>query len=364
LTHTYLSSQLKGRIYNPGYYFNEKNVNRESALHLLLLTQGWRKYIWNEANLDKSSSNNEVVSDGIKGSTFIAFSLKRNKVPKYQVYIMSFSPDKDSVKKVIIVDPEGSFSVNHTLLKKWEGQYIYLKPIGNPKEILKLELINPFDSINHALISKSISTPLSSPIREIKISELNINKAGAFLIKDVVIKGNTKGTIRGKYLGALDSIANLTLDFNTDYVCRYNYLNCKIHPHENDNRKPFEGERLKVQDERGWIIYHHVPPKLNLTEEELLKLVNLFRIRAYYGKHEFYQPNYDKEYVPISIPDYRNTLMWAPSIVTNDMGEATVSFYCSDFNTEFVGRIEGVGGVNLLGTGNFNFTVRKLKFNP
>ena len=111
-------------------------------------------------------------------------------------------------------------------------------------------------------------------------------------------------------------------------------------------------------------IYHHVPPKLKLTEEELLKLLNLFRIRAYYGKHEFYQPNYDKEYVPISVPDYRNTLMWAPSIITNDKGEATVIFYCSDFNAEFVGKIEGVGGDGLLCTDFFKFTVRKLKLNP
>jgi len=38
-----------------------------------------------------------------------------------------------------------------------------------------------------------------------------------------------------------------------------------------------------------------------------------------------------------------------------------VSFFCSDINTEFVGRIEGVGGEGLLGAGYFKFTVRKLK---
>ena len=68
-------------------------------MDLLLLTQGWRKYIWNEANLNKGSSNNEVISDGIKGSANLAFG--RKKVPKGQVYIMAFSPEKDSVKKVI-----------------------------------------------------------------------------------------------------------------------------------------------------------------------------------------------------------------------------------------------------------------------
>jgi hypothetical protein len=365
LTHMYLSTQLKGRIYNPGYYFNEKNINRESALDLLLLTQGWRKYIWNEANLNKSSSYNEVVSDEIKGSATLAFG--RKKVPKSQVFIMAFSPEKDSVKKVIPVDSVGSFSVNHYLLKNWEGQYIYLKPISASNEKIKLEFINPFEGINHALNSKSISTPLFSQFRGMKILEPNMTNGGAILIKDVVINGTRKDVIRGKYLGSLDSIAKFTLDINTDYLCRYNYLNCPIHPNEPDNRPPKEGERVWVALGMAGdyeMIYHRKPSKVNLTEEELLKLNNLFRIKAYFSRHDFYQPNYDKEYVPISVPDYRNTLMWAPSIVTNDRGEATVSFYCSDFNTEFVGRIEGVGGDGLLCTDFFKFKVRKLKLYP
>ncbi len=44
-THCYLSSQLKGNIYNPSFYFDPKNKERESALDLLLQTQGWRRYL-------------------------------------------------------------------------------------------------------------------------------------------------------------------------------------------------------------------------------------------------------------------------------------------------------------------------------
>ena len=362
LTHMYLTTQLKGRIYNLGYYFNEKNVNRESALDLLLLTQGWRKYIWNETNLNKSSSNNEVISDEIKGSAYLAFGKKR--VPKGQVNIMAFSPEKDSVKKVITVDSVGTFGVNHYLLKNFKGQYIYLKPIASSNATIKLEFINPFDSINHILISKRLSTPLYSLLREMKISEPNITKGGAFHIKDVVIHGTRKDIIHGKFLGSLDSIAQFTLDVNTDFVGICGGLNCQICKRNGNTHPANEGEMVYDHDGKERIPYHRKPSKVNLTEEELLKLFNLFRIRAYYGKHEFYQPNYDKEYVPLSIPDYRNTLMWAPSIVTNDQGEATVSFFCSDFNTEFVGRIEGVGGNGLLCTDFFKFTIRKLKFNP
>jgi hypothetical protein len=365
LTHMYLSTQLKGRIYNPGYYFNEKNVNRESALDLLLLTQGWRKYIWNEANLNKSSSNKEIISDGISGNVYLSYSLKKDKTPKSQVFIMAFSSEKDSIKKVITVDTKGLFLIDPNLLKIWEGNYIYLKPIVSSKTTVKLNLINPFDSINYALNSKSISTPICFYSGNRKISEPEISKTSAVLIQGVIIKGSGRGKIHGKYFGQMDSIAKLNLHINSDYVCRYNFLNCPLHPHEADNRTPVEGETVYVYEgiTLKSIVYHQKLP-FNFTEEELLRLNNLFRIRAYNGKHEFYQPNYDKDYVPVSVPDYRNTLIWAPSIVTNDQGEATVSFYCSDFNTEFVGRIEGVGGDGLLCTDFFKFKVRRLKLNP
>ena len=46
LSHAYLSEQIRGDIFNPTYYFNEKNEDRLQALDLLLMTQGWRRYVW------------------------------------------------------------------------------------------------------------------------------------------------------------------------------------------------------------------------------------------------------------------------------------------------------------------------------
>jgi hypothetical protein len=65
-----------------------------------------------------------------------------------------------------------------------------------------------------------------------------------------------------------------------------------------------------------------------------------------------------------NLPDFRNTLLWEPSVITDDKGEATLTFFCSDIYTDFIGRIEGVGGDGLLDSQYFKFTVRKLKFMP
>jgi hypothetical protein len=105
------------------------------------------------------------------------------------------------------------------------------------------------------------------------------------------------------------------------------------------------------------IIYHY--PKF--TEEEILKMNNLSRVKAYYIHREFYQPNYDNAALLETVPDFRNTLLWSPLVSTNEKGEATVEFFCSDINTGFVGKIEGVSGEGLLGAKDFEFAVRKTK---
>ena len=48
-----LSSELKGYIHNPGYYFASADAEHRQALDLLLMVQGWRRYKWREmAGLD------------------------------------------------------------------------------------------------------------------------------------------------------------------------------------------------------------------------------------------------------------------------------------------------------------------------
>ena len=46
MSHGYLSEQIRGDVFNPTYYFDERNADRLQALDLLLMTQGWRRYVW------------------------------------------------------------------------------------------------------------------------------------------------------------------------------------------------------------------------------------------------------------------------------------------------------------------------------
>ncbi len=46
-TYLLLNSEIRGKIEMPCYYFNSEDQQRERNFDLLLLTQGWRSYLWN-----------------------------------------------------------------------------------------------------------------------------------------------------------------------------------------------------------------------------------------------------------------------------------------------------------------------------
>jgi hypothetical protein len=48
LTYLLLSSEVKGTIHAPGYYFESNDQHHREALTLLMMTQGWRTFEWND----------------------------------------------------------------------------------------------------------------------------------------------------------------------------------------------------------------------------------------------------------------------------------------------------------------------------
>ncbi len=377
-SYVYLSSQLKGRIYNPAYYFNSKNKDRDESLDLLMITQGWRRYVWNETNLKKLSDvHQQVIYDGIKGGVY--YPNRKKKIIKDPTFVVVFSPDIDKKSSLVPADSTGLFIVPQYYLKAYERDYIYMKPLGPPglKPIIKVP--DSFETINMLMRYNEVIYPVNNIL---KTKEIPTNSSPYVMnmlkIKDVTIKGQQENIIHGKYLGFLDSLARLGNSERVDYyVCSEGILNCPVcGSHAAGNTKPVDGETYnfkvdglvkKVKYLNSKIYLNGMElraPQNTITEEELLKMNNLARTKAYFDSREFYKPNYDKDTIDAQIPDFRNSLLWEPTILTNDKGEATLSFYCSDIHTDFTGRIEGVGGDGLLGSHYFKFTVRKLKLFP
>ncbi|QJX46332.1 TonB-dependent receptor plug domain-containing protein [Hymenobacter taeanensis] len=59
-SHLLLTSELRGYVENPGYYFRNPNATTRRALDDLLLTQGWSRFVWKEL-LTNTPPNAEYV---------------------------------------------------------------------------------------------------------------------------------------------------------------------------------------------------------------------------------------------------------------------------------------------------------------
>lgn len=373
LTHCYLTSQLRGNIYDPAYYFDNKNEDMKEALDLLLLTQGWRRYVWSESTLkEREQVKQQVIFDGVDGEVHATAKLK--KAQTMQQFVMVFYPGKNENNDLIMADSSGKFMITSQHLKKGQGSYVYLKPMVPVEFKPRIRLSDPFQTINEIRRTKEISYPLPEPIVIIKEDNpIDPYVEGHKTIKlaEVTVTARGTSTFRDKYIGHLDSLAKLDIPI---WVCKHGYLEgYKVgYSHEcNDTTRtmPIEGKTYRLikyeNIGRGFkivrdvydISFHY--PKF--TEEELLKMNNLSRVKAYYTNREFYQVKYDYTSGQEQVVDFRNTLFWAPSVITDTNGEATLEFFCSDINTGFVGSIESVSNEGLLGNNSFEFAVLKTK---
>ena len=401
LSHCFLSEQIRGNIFNPTYYFDTQNEDRLQALDLLMMTQGWRNYVWdNDTPLDYY-----LLSDGIEGK----LTTQREVSLKTQL-INTYAPQVDT-SFVLLTDSSGKFTIDPLLMQRIPGN-IYLNDLLIDKYKANISIVNMFDTINeyrrnnpHYIINNQFIQTYNSS--RIKFDD------NAILLKEVVVN-DKRGTIyRDKEQGFLDSLAVLqsgewVCDCDTVMPYLNDYKGYSHHPkwspqldyYHGTRRIPKRGEtyQLIIIKESCIVPDHNGQPPLALekyksstfkptrasrtersdfifwlpegeprrgfvypgpqySEEEVLEKNGIGKAQGYYPKREFYQP--DSAYLASPMPDPRNLLQWQPNVVTNDNGTAEIPFAASDVNTEFIGIVEAIDGNGLMGYQTFTFRVLK-----
>jgi hypothetical protein len=107
LTALLLSSELKGRIMNPGFYFQKKETLAAAALDLLMLTQGWRRYDMPQA-LQKKLETPAIPIEKSMAISGTTKSLIRNKpLAKSRIHIFA---DQTNYMDETQADDQGRFT--------------------------------------------------------------------------------------------------------------------------------------------------------------------------------------------------------------------------------------------------------------
>ena len=377
LTHCYLTSQIRGIIHDPAYYFNEENKDRMEAMDLLLLTQGWRRYVW---SADRLPYHGEIfLPDEISGTQTIGSKKKSKETQSTEQLIQVSGAEGNSV--FVWADSAGCFTIDTDIMKDVRGGYVYLKPMLSKEFKPKLEITDYFSLIDSLRKNRPSYYPimdLSETVGRQVLDMPVVSNDSTILLDEVVVTRKARKPFRDKFMGRLDSLAQM--DVGMPWVCPEGHLeNYKegytvhhdprycpspyIVPLEKRSKpvegktyriikpKYFDGGKWFIVEDEQYVVYHD--PIYSV--EELLRRNNLWRTKGYYAVREFYHP--DEIDMQLSTPDARNTLLWQPIVYTDEKGEATISFFCSDINTGFTGIVEGTNGLGLLGTGKCEFRV-------
>lgn len=166
LSYFLLSSDLKGEIENPGFYFSKDNDSRHHDLDALLLTQGWRRYHYTKS-IDSILFQPEP---GLSVSGVVSRTLFQKKKKAIELTMMTFGHSHSIQTQT--TDSLGRFDFNvsdeygqdlNILIQsaKKSGEKKNYKIAINKKESLDvsfdhIKLVESVDSVALSLVEKNI----------------------------------------------------------------------------------------------------------------------------------------------------------------------------------------------------------------
>jgi hypothetical protein len=396
IAHLMLSSELKGHVHNPAYYFSNSNDSTEQHLDLVMMTNGWRRFKWDEILTGKIPTPRLQKDTG-----YISLSGKVLGVLPQQinrdaaVVLMVKQKDKEGQMILVPIEPNGTFNDRSTILFDTAQVYysfqkkdlkdasiqfmvdrlpaptlnpsIYGKPFGVVSDTTgNARQWFLADEANSAAEMMKVKTLENVTIQSRGKSQMQVMDEkytrGLFsggdgyqfdLINDKFVSGamNIFTYLQGKVPGLqiTTNAANTSLQWRGGAPALYldevptdasflQSLNINDVAFVKVFRPPFMGGfngangAIAIYTRRG-----------DDVKPEPGKGLANNKVFGYSPIKEFYSPNYASFTTKNDERDIRTTLYWNPSIVTSPQGnQVVVSFYNNDISGAFRVIIEGM----------------------
>ncbi|MBW4889575.1 hypothetical protein KXQ82_07605 [Mucilaginibacter sp. HMF5004] len=394
LTYLELTSELKGVIEHPERYFDTTNTNRYKQLDLLLLTQGWRDFVWKriaDTTLKISYEVEQAIS--ITGRVRKVWADK----PMPNINVTMFAPKATGDKLfTAVTDSSGRFNIDGAVFYGY--QYLNftsrssngIKADGRSKGktggyIRVDSLFRDSLPVHAAVLAPEDTIPLTSDaliardkIRQ-KFSFEGVNNLSAVQIKGytnmlpeevhpiTLAEQKDYGSLLQYLLymigGTHSELGNgchvQVEDPSPGIILQYGYFpahTVSIRGVYSDNSKidyrfvcddDYLGQPmdhiLKVTINRRETVYGimhsvFVVMRPGVLEKDVFDHT-MANIEGYAKERTFFAPRYE---APDTKPDYRTTIHWEPNITTNANGEATISFYNADPKSKIRLVVQGI----------------------
>jgi hypothetical protein len=382
ISYLYLSSDLKGRIESPEYYFSQTGKKEDEALDNLLLTQGWRRFKWDEVlenkkpyfeflpEMEGAVVNGKIINK-LTGAPVGATGAYLS-IPGADYAFSSATSDangnihfgfRDAYKNnVVVVQPALLKDSNYRV--DISGSYSDKYPAYSfrPFEIQKDQ--------ENTLVNRSISSQVENTF-----------------VMDRKRRFTTLHTDSTSFYGKPDR------EYLLDNYTRFQTLEEALREFVEDLRVRKEGEKFTFRvrnqlfntylEESPLILIDGIPvadanraialDPLKLYKIELVlhnyylgssQFAGIVNFKSYFGdlgstqidpgalvveyeglqnQREFYSPAYaTKDQINSHIPDFRNVLFWAPQIRTGTDEKSGLSFYTSDVKGKYAVFMQGI----------------------
>lgn len=397
-----LSSDLKGQIHNPEYYFDEANPERLENLDLVMRTHGWRRFTWEGIGQKLEATPSFGFEKGIDITGRLVIQGRKKGVKNGTVTFIS-NHSKDALTKMTLTDKNGYFKLEEVNPSDEDGVLLRgINPKGSKKVSFEIDSVDRsapvhaplekqfnqsnnhnrnFDptsftayqsnaflaATNEALnsddqpedngLSATKKSIYGAPSYSVKIEDLTNGNRGGNVFQ--YLNGRIPGlrmTPSGPVLRGTNA-APLSDDQDTTGFAGANngsqpliYMDNNLTNMQTISAVPVEAmERLEILKgpdafvlgmgaQSGALMF------FTKTGAELPEVLEngIFRINinGYHIAREFYVPAYDE---PLSFTeDLRKTIFWEPQITTDKNGLATISYFNSDMAGEVIVSLEGL----------------------
>ena len=407
LSYLWLSSEVRGYIENPDYYFSKNDVQTNADLDDLLLTQGWRTFDWHSA-----STNNRRPVYVPENRGHIVTGKVTNDItgqPAENILVYLSVPGRRVQLYGCLSDAHGI--VHFDLQDFYGSSQLVMQTNTQVDSIYRLEVLSPFSE-----------SPAGAAFPAFRISEKTRDELSAANLSLAVQEAYYKNELSKMEEPQIDSLPfyyrptkTYLLDnytrFTTmeevlrEYVIEVNVLRRKKEYHLNVfNEQGFLLQNLqpsqKIFEKDPLILLDGVPvfnvDKLIAYDPLKVQKLEVVADKYYWGPitaygitsfttyqgnlpgftlnpHDiiidydglqkqriFYAPDYSSQKVLQShLPDFRDLLYWSANVKTGASGAGSLSFYTSDVPGKYVVVLQGISPNGDAGSQQAMFEVTK-----
>jgi hypothetical protein len=394
----WLSSDLRGNIESPAYYFKNTDAATDEALDNLMLTQGWRRFAWNDVLTGKAPAFtflpelngpiiaakmiNRLTGDaapgiigylGILGRSVQVYASKSDAYGRMLFNMKNFYGPTE-----IVAETNTTIDTNYRM--------DILSPFSEQLQKKPLRDLDVTPALETTFEDQSIAMQVQNIYNGDKLRQFydpNADSSAFYgnVYKTYLLKDYTHFTTMEEVMREYVKEVNVTNHHNEFHI---KVLNEKGFLHEQDPmviidgvpffnmNRVFAADPLKIRKLEVVPYNYSLGPSFEYGIFSFTSYKNDFGgtqidphavVLDYEGlqmQRQFYSPVYDTGFQAENrMPDFRTVLHWSPSITTNANGKSSVSFFTSDQTGKYIGVMQGITAGGEAGSQTFTFEVKQ-----